>query len=684
MTAQSIGAGDAVEYARYLESKTVAPARGDYYLGPTSEAAQAPGRWHVDPATLERLGVVSRDGLVEGKDFVRLMEARHPGTGDWLRAAGAGGGRGGGIDVCFSAPKSVSVVWALGDPWQREQIEQAHGRAVARTLAYLREQVPAVRRRYGDEVLEEHAEELLAVEYRHTTARGVTGAEMPDPQVHSHVVITGAVRDDGRFVAVASRPIFRSCRELGAFYRSALAHELVELGYSVQGGTGREGRFFEIAGVPRETCEVFSGRSREVVAASERFRAQHGRAPRPNELRRLKVENRRSKTLRTRSDLDRAWRRAAESFAFGPGEVALLLTGGQRLKRRPGALADRAEKALASERAVFEGKDLRAVVLEQSAGELSPEQALEAAKAMIFEGRVLPLEGGWMTTLTVRAQEQAIERHAANLARASGRDVGRAARQTASAEVAERIASPLSEEQELALLVLTGPERGAALIGPAGTGKGVVIDGAARAEQLAGRTTIGVAVAGNTAERLGNDSPGLQGQTMTVDSLIARAKSGQVVLDKNTTVFWDEGGMADTQRLSQLIGLIDRAGAKLLLIGDGQQLPSIGPGGMFDRLTTRMPVFELEEVYRTLDRDEQKAWAALRGGEPERAMAHYHAKGQLHLADTRDQAAERAVQAWARLTLTHVFSTGRAYRRRAEHRDRPAQRPRATSARPAR
>jgi conjugative relaxase-like TrwC/TraI family protein len=210
MTAQSIGAGDAVEYARYLESKTVAPARGDYYLGPSSEAAQAPGRWHIAPDTLERLGVTSQDGQVQGKDFVRLMEGRHPGTGDWLRAAGAGGGRGGGIDVCFSAPKSVSVVWALGDSWQREQIEQAHGRAVARTLAYLRERVGVVRRRYGEEVVEEPAKDLLAVEYRHTTARGVAGAETPDPQVHSHVVITGAVRDDGRFVAVASRPVFRS------------------------------------------------------------------------------------------------------------------------------------------------------------------------------------------------------------------------------------------------------------------------------------------------------------------------------------------------------------------------------------------------------------------------------------------------------------------------------------------
>jgi len=80
---------------------------------------------------------------------------------------------------------------------------------------------------------------------------------------------------------------------------------------------------------------------------------------------------------------------------------------------------------------------------------------------------------------------------------------------------------------------------------------------------------------------------------------------------------------------------------------------SIGPGGMFDRLTQHAPVVELETIHRTKDPEEQRAWQALRAGEPERAMAHYQARGRLHLADTRDQAAENAVQTWAQLTEHH-------------------------------
>jgi ATP-dependent exoDNAse (exonuclease V) alpha subunit len=95
---------------------------------------------------------------------------------------------------------------------------------------------------------------------------------------------------------------------------------------------------------------------------------------------------------------------------------------------------------------------------------------------------------------------------------------------------------------------------------------------------------------------------------------------------------------------------VERSGAKLIAVGDGKQLPSIGPGGMFDRLTGHAPTVELETIHRTTDPQEQRAWQALRAGEPERAMAHYKAQGRLHVADTRDQAAENAVQAWAKLT----------------------------------
>jgi conjugative relaxase-like TrwC/TraI family protein len=653
MTAASIGAAKAGGYARYLESKTVVPERGDYYLTPDGEMAQAPGQWLTSPETLARLGI--EGSAVEGQDFIALMEGRHPRTGAWLRPEGAGGGRGGGIDLTFSAPKSVSAVWALGDEAQRRDMEAAHAAAVREAMAHLTETVPTVRRRYSGQVVEEPAREVVAAEYRHTTARGVLEGDAPDPQLHSHVVITSAIRDDGRIVAVASRPIFRAAREVGAYYRSALAHELVQRGYAIEAGSGKQGRYFEIAGVPQGLLEAFSARSREVARAAERFRAKWGRAPERGELRRLKLENRKAKVLVTRADLHAVWNQTAARFDFTGDEPARLL-GEARGSRPERALSDRVEERLTERAATFEPGEFRAVLLEQSVGELAPREALAFSRSMIAERRVLPLEDGLMTTLAVRAQEQAIERRVTKLAQAADRDVGTVAREIASDTVAERIGGHLSDEQAHALQVITGPERGAILVGPAGTGKGVVIDAAARAEQLAGHQTLGIAVSWSTAERLGRDSPALAEQVFSVDALVSRVEHGQLKVDADTTIYFDEAGMADTNRLDRLTEMVERTGAKLVLVGDAAQLPSIGAGGMFDRLTRIAPNAELSDVRRTLDPQEQRAWADLRAGRSDRAMAHYHSRGQLHMADTRDQAVEQAVQGWATLTENHPIS----------------------------
>jgi conjugative relaxase-like TrwC/TraI family protein len=647
MTAASIGAAKGGGYARYLEAKTVAPERGDYYLSPDGELTQAPGRWLLSADTRERLGISGE--TVDGKAFVALMEGRHPATGRWLRPEGAGGGRGGGIDLTFSAPKSISTVWALGSDRQRADMEAAHESAVAQAMEYVTETVPSIRRRYGGVVVEEPAKELIAAEYRHTTARGVLSGDAPDPQLHSHVVVTGAIREDDRIVAVSSRPLFSGSREAGAFYRSALASELAERGYAIDAGTGKGGKYFEIAGVPRGLLDVFSARSREVGFAIERFRAKYGRAPERGELQRLKLANRKAKIPATEMDLQRAWAEKGARYKFTRYHAERLLAHAEHaLPVRP--LVERVEKRLVERAPTFTAGELRAVVLEQSVGVLSPAQAVAFSREMIGERRVVPLEGGQLTTLELRAMEQSVERHITTLAALADREVGDTVREIATEEVSDRIGGQLSKEQAAALERITGPERAAVLIGPAGTGKGVVIDAAAKAEQLNGRETVGVAVSWSTAERLGTDSPALAGSTFSVDAFTGRANTGRITVGRDTTIYLDEAGMADTRRLANLTTLAEQAGAKLVLVGDGAQLPSIGAGGMFDRITRLAPTAELADIRRTLDSATQNAWADLRAGRSDRAMAHYQAQGELHMADTRDEAVEHAVQGWARLT----------------------------------
>jgi conjugative relaxase-like TrwC/TraI family protein len=655
MTGASIGAGQAAGYSAYLESRTVAPSRGDYYLSPAGEPTETPGVWHVLDDTRERLGLESGEA-VRAEQLVRLMEGRHPGSGEFIRRAGADGRRAGGIDLTFSAPKSVSAVWAIGSEQQRAGVEVAHGRAVARALEHLRSEVAVVREGAGGRVLST-AHDVLAAEFRHTTARGVAGGAAPDPQIHSHVVVTGVVRQDGQFAAVASRPLFRAARELGAFYRGALAEELQEQGYSIVAGTGADGRYFELAGISETAREALSGRSREVWLAAERFRARYGRAPERDELRNVKLENRQAKTPESRPELQATWdeRVATEQLDRARVETLQGETPGvvARADDAEGGWRERVTGSLTEQGATFSDRELRASILEQGVGQLSPDRVSDHARELIATGEVIELEGERMTTREIRQMEQTIQARFTEMAANTGARVDEPARVLAAGEVAERIGGPLSIEQQKAVEVISGRERAAVLVGQAGAGKGVVIDTAARAEQHTGRHTYGVAVAGDTAQRLGRESPALQGHTMTLDSMVAKARAGSLTLDESSTVYFDEAGMADTRRLEALSREVSRAGGKLVMIGDARQLPAIGAGGLFEHLAEIAPTAQLTEVRRTKDPEEQQAWADLRSGRAEDAMAHYQSRGQLHFTDTREQALERAVQQWADLTKTH-------------------------------
>ena len=73
-----------------------------------------------------------------------------------------------------------------------------------------------------------------------------------------------------------------------------------------------------------------------------------------------------------------------------------------------------------------------------------------------------------------------------------------------------------------------------------------MINAAARAEQIAGRENLGIAVSGSTAERLGADSPALAGRTLTLDAVVARADTGRVQIAAGTTVILDEAGWSTT------------------------------------------------------------------------------------------------------------------------------------------
>jgi conjugative relaxase-like TrwC/TraI family protein len=175
-------------YARYLEGRAARSAAGDYYLR-DGERVEAPGRWVLGRLGAGAIGVEDPAAPVDPDVFRSLMAVVNPATGERLRRVGGNGSAVGAIDCTFSAPKSVSAVWALAGPELREGIEAAHERAVDAAVSHAVAFVPMVRRRVDREtVVREHPAEVVATSWRHTTARAVADRP-PDPQLHSHVLV---------------------------------------------------------------------------------------------------------------------------------------------------------------------------------------------------------------------------------------------------------------------------------------------------------------------------------------------------------------------------------------------------------------------------------------------------------------------------------------------------------------
>jgi conjugative relaxase-like TrwC/TraI family protein len=551
--------------------------------------------------------------------------------------------------VTFSAPKSVSVAWAIGPADMREQIEGAHHAAVSAAVKHLRLNVPVVADRSGTAT---PPKAVHAASFLHTTARGVAG-QVPDPQLHSHVVVTSAERADGSVAAIRSRAVFSAARQLGAVYRAHLADGLRALGFGVE-ADGEDGRYFRIAGIRRDVDEAFSKRTAEIREAALRFRAEHGRDPERGELRSLAVTTRQAKTVTTRADLDGVWRETAAEHGVTAGLVRSLAGAEPRVE---GATwCGRVLDAATAQRAVFDVGHLQTIGFEQAAGHgVSAAEVGAQIDALCVSDRVVELEGGLLTTARMRDLEVALEERISTLSRATGRDISALAVARGVTQVVERLGQPLTPEQQSAIRVLTGPQRAGVLIGQAGTGKGVVLDAVARSEAEAGREVFGVAVAGRTAQQLGEASPALQGRVSTLDAFVNRAERRQIEIGPRTTVYVDEAGMGDTTRLARLTEVVADRGGAVVLIGDAHQLPSIGAGGMFARLTEQAPTAELGDVKRTSDPAEQAAWRALRDGNPALAMAHYRDRGDLHFAATRAEAAEAAARRYVGLAREHGY-----------------------------
>jgi conjugative relaxase-like TrwC/TraI family protein len=605
-----------VEQSRYYE-RQVAQGRDDYYSG----RGESPGRWTGGGA--ETLGV---SGRVDDDGFMALMEGRDPGTGDRLKRVG-GRSKVAAFDLTFSAPKSVSVLFAIGEPALAGALVEAHEAAVDAALGYLEREACRVRRGRGG-VRREVGQGFVAAAYRHRMSRA------EDPQLHTHVVAANMARGgDGRWTALDATPIYQHAKAAGCLYQAHLRAAVRERLPWVRWGPVRNG-MAEIEQLPPAILHEFSTRrrqieerERELVAAGVQV-SDGGREAIAHDTR-----------VRKRYGIDTApWRdvvraRAAE-HGLGARELEALGRGPAQTPEAPDATRVNAELAgaagLTEKQNTFARRE--AVMAWAAAhGQGAPAHTVELAATEFLTRadvhRAADPRGRRFTTSDLLAHEQAIVTGAQ--AR-RGEGAGVLDRAMVDAVLASAPHAPTAEQAHV-IRALTSSGHGAETVEAlAGTGKTFTAGLLAKAYTAGGFRVLGTAPTGRAVREL-TEQAGI-GQAWTLTRLAFDLDGDDRGFGAGRTVLiLDEAGMASTRETARVMAHAHGVGVKVIAIGDSGQLSSVQAGGWLGSLTERLGSNELRDVMRQRDPRERQLLSHIRRGDPTDYTAEKTARGQLHL-----------------------------------------------------
>lgn len=263
----------------------------DYY----AREGEAPGRWEGRAA--ERLSLT---GPVTKSEFEAALAGLDPKTRAALIQAN-GRTHAAGWDMTFSAPKSVSVLWALSPERDRQIIESAHRNSVLAATRFLENQAAWARRGKAGKIRERVAG-LLMAQFDHHTSRDL------DPQLHTHVFIFNlAPRRDGTWGAIVSRDLYRAQKQAGSIYRDELAKDLERAGVEID----RSGEIFRVTAIPIAIEKSFSKRR----TAIEKAARTHGYST-PKGMEMAALRTRKSKQIAPHEAQYTTWRGEAKALGF--------------------------------------------------------------------------------------------------------------------------------------------------------------------------------------------------------------------------------------------------------------------------------------------------------------------------------------------------------------------------------
>lgn len=582
------------------------------------------------------------DGALVDADLFERLFAGKDAAGQALITNGGGRlDRVPAFDVTLSAPRSVSLIWALGDQQMRQAIEAAHAKAVRQTLELLEREAAFARRGRGGERIERVA--LTAATFRHGESRPAEHADgviFADPNLHTHcVVLNLATRGDGSVGAIHSTLIRDWKMAAGAVYHAAIAAGVIDAGLTLD-RIGKNG-IFEIAGIVDDAIEYFSARRQEIVEELAEAGVESG-----NAVALAAAVARTTRAAKTAGTVPRedAWSGAARRIGFDvEASVSMTAESGADDQSPEALLAERLAALparLTDTRSVLDRRDLFRAVGEALVGTgFGAERVELEIDRLLANGLFIEIGRDRLGLPRYSTPEMIrIEREVAEMAAAAAIAQAYVVSNTTLVEECRR--KGLSEEQRAAAIEAGRPVMISVIEGAPGTGKSTLLSPVVRCWKSSGYRVVGAATAWRVANALRDD---LAIEARATASWLARSQQGKPFLDDRTVLIVDEAGLLSSQEMHALLTEARKARAKVLLVGDRDQLQAIGSGSGLRLVAHAVDTAKVTTIVRQHDRWAREAVTAFGNGDAKAALNAFAERGRLVEAESQAEAIRAVV-----------------------------------------
>jgi Mrp family chromosome partitioning ATPase len=468
----------------------------------------------------------------------------------------------------------------------------------------------------------------LAAGYVHRSSRN------GDPQLHTHVLVANATQGpDGKWTRLYSPAIYEHAKTAGYIYEANLRHELTRtLGIEWQGV--RNG-IAEIKGFEDRWLKAFSTRRAEILEAAGADASARARQV-------ATLATRKAKEELELGDLRQRWRVQAEEI--GLDCEAIALTMGREVELATKLRLEQLGREVTAHASHFDRRDaIQAVanLLPNGAPAHEVEGAADAFLSSDSVVRVAETPKGIRFTTT---RIWALERQALETAQRMAAEARAEAGELAAKRVFHERPTLKEDQREMVYRLLTVKEGIVVVIGEAGTGKSFATVAAAEGWASVGIELRAVAPTWRAANVLGAE--GLE--ATTVAGMLRDLDRNEVRLSSRTVLMVDEASMVGSEQLARLIDHADKAEAKLVLVGDPEQLGSIEAGGLFAAIAERSDPIHLHEVIRHNHEVDREAAKLIREGRSREALSLYQEAERVTLKETPELLREAMVEDWWR------------------------------------